>query len=216
MNSRSNPVVVAVLAAGMLVGCQVPRRPTLEETRLGQASSYPPDATLRPGEVRAEVDQIDPARREIRLRSEGGRALIYRYDDASRVIYQGREYGVANLEAGDVVIIDPRATGSYLASIRVEETVQDRLGRGTARRAPPRAEVIEGTVEAIDRERGVFDLRLRSGKTVTVTLPYNARPADVEDFRSLRRGDAVRVEGDFIAPDAFQMQALLSGARARR
>jgi hypothetical protein len=43
-----------------------------------------------------------------------------------------------------------------------------------------------------------------------VSIPYNARTADVDNFRSLRRGDHVRVEGEFIKPESFQLLAFLS------
>jgi hypothetical protein len=69
--------------------------------------------------------------------------------------------------------------------------------------------VIDGTVDRIDQKLGVFDLRPRDGRTITVSLPYNARPADVDSFRTLRRGDPVRVEGEFLSPDNFQLLAFL-------
>jgi hypothetical protein len=94
--------------------------------------------------------------------------------------------------------------------MRVHETVQDRLAKGTPRRPLSRLETVEGTVENVNHERGVFDLRLRSGKVITVTLPYNARSADADDLRRLRRGDFVRLEGAFVNPETFQLQAFLS------
>jgi len=74
----------------------------------------------------------------------------------------------------------------------------------------PRTDVVEGTVERINYDRGVFDIRPRSGRTVNVLIPYNARAADVDNFRSLRRGDHVRVEGEFVNPESFQLFAFLS------
>jgi hypothetical protein len=182
----------------------------LEETRSGRAATLPPERDLRPGEILAEVERIDPGRREIRLREENGRTLVLSYDQATRVLYQDREYGVENLEAGDVVAVrvSPRSD-NYVASMRVYETVQDRLAKGTSRRPLSRLETVEGTVEDVNHERGVFDLRLRSGKVITVTLPYNARSADADDLRRLRRGDFVRLEGAFVNPETFQMQAFL-------
>ncbi|HEX9787140.1 MAG TPA: hypothetical protein VGB09_03895, partial [Candidatus Binatia bacterium] len=49
-------------------GCELAQRPTLEETRSGRAATLPPERDLRPGEILAEVERIDPGRREIRLR----------------------------------------------------------------------------------------------------------------------------------------------------
>jgi hypothetical protein len=47
-----------------------------------------------------------------------------------------------------------------------------------------------------------------------VSVPYNARPADVENFRALRRGDQVRVEGEFVSSESLQLLSFLS-ARSR-
>jgi hypothetical protein len=44
---------------------------------------------------------------------------------------------------------------------------------------------------------------------VTVSVPYNAKAADVENFRRLRKGDYVRVEGQFVNPDSLQLLAFL-------
>jgi hypothetical protein len=62
----------------------------------------------------------------------------------------------------------------------------------------------------VDHGLGVFDIRPRTGRTVTVSIPYNARAADIDSFRALRRGDPVRVEGEFVSPDSFQLLAFLS------
>jgi hypothetical protein len=127
------------------------------------------------------------------------------------VYYHGREYNVRELQAGDIIAFQYRARGSsdYVETVRVQEPVQARAGTRIARvpPPPPRAEFIEGTVEKIDYDRGVFEVRQRSGGIVTVALPYNARPAEVDTFRRLRRGDYVRLEGEFINRDNFHVIA---------
>jgi hypothetical protein len=75
---------------------------------------------------------------------------------------------------------------------------------------PPRADVVEGTVERVAYDLGAFDVRSRTGRTVTVSVPYNAKTADVESFRRLRQGDYVRVEGAFVSPDNLQLLAFLA------
>ena len=47
-------------------------------------------------------------------------------------------------------------------------------------------------------------------RMVTVSVPYNARAADVDNFRALLRGDPVRVEGEFVNPDNLQLLSFLS------
>lgn len=182
-------------------------RPTLEETRSGRASTVAPDVTIRPGETRAEIEQVDPVRGKIRFRLDNGRVAVLNYDAATQVVYQGRSYDVRNLEAGDVVAVRIPGSNDYVSYITVQETVQDRIARGTLQRSADRPNTIEGIVEDINRDRGVLDLRLDSGRIVTVTLPYNARSVDVENFRRLRRGDVVRLEGDFVSPSTFQLYA---------
>jgi hypothetical protein len=65
-------------------------------------------------------------------------------------------------------------------------------------------------VEKIDHDLGVFDLVPLRGGVVTVTIPYNARGADIDSFRRLRSGDYVRLEGEFVNRDNFQLLAFLS------
>ena len=76
--------------------------------------------------------------------------------------------------------------------------------------AKGRSNVIEGTVERIQYDMGVFDVRTRTGELVTVSIPYNARTPDVDNFRRLRTGDYVRVEGQFVNRDNLQLYAFLS------
>jgi hypothetical protein len=205
--------VALVVGLATLTGC-VPftSRPTLNEARLGQGR-LADDTTLRPGEVRGEIVEIQPARNQLQVRTDDNRTRVLEYDvPTTRVLYHGREYSVKELQAGDLIAFHfrPRGSVDYVDTIRLQEPVQARTaGSAIARRVPPpaRPELVEGTVERIDHERGVFDVRQRSGGTVTVALPYNARPAEVDAFRSLRRGDYVKVEGEFINRDNFQLLA---------
>ena len=218
-NRLAAPVFSFFIFTGFvwLSGC-VPvdtvQRPSLNEVRSGAVRGpSAEDRRLEPGEVSAEIDQIDPARREIRVITDNGRRDVLRYD-FTRVTYHGWDYAVADLEAGDRIAFRtaPRDKG-YLESIRLQEPIQARAApsgdRAEARRS--RNDVVEGTVDRIDYDRGIFDVLPASrGRTVTVSLPYNARRADVDSFRALRRGDRVRVEGEFVNPDNLQLLAFLS------
>jgi hypothetical protein len=208
---RTGAYLLCGISAVALVACATPSRPTLSEARLGHGRLVS-DTDLRPGEVRAEIVAIQPERRQIQVRTDANRTRLLEYDPIStRVLYHGREQTVQDLQAGDVIAyrFSPRGTTDYVDTIRVQEPVQARAGVSTARRSSPepRSELIEGTVERIDRQRGIFDVRQRNGSTVTVALPYNARPSDVDNFRRLRDGDYVRVEGEFINRDNFQLMA---------
>jgi hypothetical protein len=156
--------------------------------------------------------EIQPAKNQIHVRTDDNRQRVLDYDPVTtRVYYHGREYKVRELQAGDIIAFQfrPRGPTDYVDIVRIQEPVQARAGAGIAGRVPPapRPEFVEGTVEKIDYDRGVFDVRQRSGAIVTVALPYNARPGEVDTFRRLRRGDYVRLEGEFINRDNFQVLA---------
>jgi hypothetical protein len=188
------------------------RRPTLGEARQGKARPAG-DTTLQPGEIRAEVLEVDPNRREIRVRTDDGRRETLLYDTVStKLVYHGWEYPVDNLESGDIIAFPSPRRGGYVDTIRVQEPVQARAGATVGQRSPPppRPEVLEGTVERIDDNRAAFDVRPRLGKLVTVRVPSNAKASDIDNFRRLRRGDYVRLEGEFVNPDTFELLAFLS------
>jgi hypothetical protein len=213
---RNLPLTLAGSGLFVLASCvPIDRTPTLNEVRSGNARGpTTADTSLRPGEVSAEVTEIDRPRQELRVITADGRRFGLTYDLNTRVTYHNVEYRAEDLEAGDRIAFRtaPRDR-RYVDTIRIEEPVQARAGRSIARTAPPpalRNDVVEGTVERINYELGVFDIRPRSGRTVTVSVPYNAKTADVDNFRSLRRGDHVRVEGEFVNPESFQLLAFLS------
>jgi hypothetical protein len=215
--NRSPQAYLFTLGLGltMLAGCALERPPTLDEVRTGRVvrGQVTEDTTLQPGEIGAEVVTIDPARREIRVQTDDGRRRVLLYDrNLTRVTYHGWGYTVDQLESGDLIAFRTRPRDSdEVETIRIQDPVQARSGAGIARRSPPpRADVIEGTVERVQVDLGVFDVQPRTGRVVTVTVPYNAKAADVESFRRLRRGDFVRVEGEFVKPDSLQLLSFLS------
>ncbi len=135
----------------LLVGCvplETVQKPTLREVRLGNVQGQiTEDNRLRPGEVRAEVDQIDRSRREIHALTDGSGRRVIPYDiDRTHVVYHGWDYTVNDLESGDLIAYFPVTRDrNYVDTIRIEEPVQARPS--TARRAPlpPRNDVVEGT-----------------------------------------------------------------------
>jgi len=190
-------------------------RPTLDQVRLGNArGQVAEDTKLLAGEVRGEIDRVDRGRREISVIADDGRRQLLPYDiDRTHVVYHGWDYAVDDLEAGDRVAFRPLPRSvSYIDTIRVLEPVQARSGTTIARPLPARAraDVVEGTVERVDPSLGTFDLRPPTGRTITVSVPYNAKTADVDSFRSLRRGDRVRVEGEFVNSESLQLLSFIS------
>ena len=216
----SKSLIVSSAALGVIVSLAacVPMdrtvRPTLDQVRSGNArGQVAEDATLRPGEIAAMVDRIDRGRREIHVIADDGRRQVLPFDiNRTQVVYHGRDYFIDNIEAGDRIAFRslPRDV-AYVDMIRVLEPVQARSNAPSARPAPrPRVDIVEGTVESIDHNLGVFEVRPRSGRNVTVSVPYNARAVDVDNFRGLRRGDQVRIEGEFVNPESLQLLAFVS------
>lgn len=212
-----SPLLVFTATLTAFVGCvpiETVTRPTLNEVRSGSAREPTVEATtLRPGEIEAEVAEVNRPRQEVYVLTMDRRRRTLPYDlDRTRVIYHGREYTIENLEAGDLIAYHLASAGSrYVETIRIQEPVQARSGSRFAQSVPPRprTDVVEGTVERIDHSLGVFDIRPPAGRTVTVSVPYNARVPDVDSFRNLRRGDPVRVEGEFVSPDTLQLSSFL-------
>ena len=209
---------VMVFAVATMAGCvAVETRPTLDEARLGRNQvATADDSTLRPGETRAELMEVIPSRREIRVRTDDGRDRVMTYStNRITVAYHGRDYTVENLQSGDIIAFqtDPRNSND-IESIRIQEPVQSRTSPAPTSARPsapsPRSNVIEGTVDRIQYDRGIFDVRTRSGELFTVSLPYSARAVDVESFRRLRTGDYVRLEGEFINRDNLQLDSIIS------
>lgn len=83
-------------------------------------------STSQPSDVRGTVDYVDTQARRIdlnvayvnNLRSTGSdqRGAIY-YDSNTRVVYQGRDYSVSDLERGDEIEVrGANDNGRYVAS----------------------------------------------------------------------------------------------------
>ncbi len=160
-------------------------------------------------EIVGEVRWVDNRLREIEVRGDDGRVKSARYDSRTRVVYRRQEYAATNLEPGDFVAMRIQQSTSgkpYTDLINVRQSVQERGGKTAPRE---RIERLDGTVEYVDSQRGLFELRDQYGKKVMVTLPYNARRSDVDRLRRLRGGDYVRVEGKFLNPDRFELEAFL-------
>ena len=216
-SSHASSFLVLIAALTAVAGCAPlePVRPTLDEARLGNVRGpNVEDRGVRPGETAGEVTEVNRSKQEIYLLADNGQRQVVLFDyKRTKVTYHGRDYSIDNLEAGDRVayLALPRER-SYVDIIRIQEPVQARSGSRVARANPPRpkTEILEGTVDRVDPNLGVFDVTPRSGRRVTVSVPYNARQTDVESFRSLRRGDLVRIEGEFVSPDNLQLLSFLS------
>lgn len=149
------------------------------------------------GQVLAEIQGLDTGRQLIQVRTEDGRSGSLLYDQNTVVVYQQRQYEVANLERGDVVAIQVRQDrqgNAYASRIDVQQSVQERTGQTTGGVGGDQLQQFSGRVGQVDRQRGWFQLQSQYGG-VTVTLPYNVSSTTMNQFNRLRSGDSVRLQG---------------------
>jgi exosome complex RNA-binding protein Csl4 len=155
-----------------------------------------------------EVENVDTRAREIQIRTDSGRTSVVRYDDRTQVIYQQRNYSVANLEPGDYVaarVQQDRNGQNYTDTITVREGVQDRGNK----RGSGRLDRIEGRIEYVDERRGTFELRDSRNRLIVVAVPFNAPGSVMDRFNRLRTGDFVRIEGRAVDADHFDLESFL-------
>lgn len=159
-------------------------------------------------EIVGEVQFVDTRTRQIEIRTDAGRTVNVRYDNRTYVVYQQRNYPVANLEPGDYIsarVEQDRDGRYYTETISVKEAQQDRA----TNKPPARLDRTSGRVEYIDPRRGTFELRDSRSRLIVVSIDFNA-PGDVRDrFERLRNGDTVRIEGKFVGQDRFELENFL-------
>jgi hypothetical protein len=204
MKKRTVLLGFLVFALIWLIGCQ-------ELGQIGLPGDY---GSLGGNDLVGEVRGIDTRARLIEIRTDAGRSLSVSYDNNTRVTYRQRDYAVSNLEPGDYVAMrtqQDRGGRFFTDLITVREGVQDRggYGRGGGAGSVGHLERIEGRVEYIDPRRGSFEMRDRSNRTVIVSLPYGAPRSVGDRFNRLREGDYVRIEGQFLNQDRFELDSFL-------
>jgi hypothetical protein len=166
-------------------------------------------------EIVGTVEDIDTRAREIYIRTGPGRMRTVGYGPDTRVIVRGREYPASELRRDDEVILQVARSSpgkEHVSLIRVRDRRQPSAelpGNRSADRIEP-VQTIEGTVERVDFERGYFEIRPRFGNGLTrVFLPYRPGQRTEDEFRRLREGDYVRVEGEVVTDNRVELKAFL-------
>ena len=197
MKLRKRLFGILSVGALALTGCD-------ELARVGDLGNY---GSLG-SDLVGEVENVDTRAREIEIRTDSGSTSVVRYDDRTQVIYQQRNYSVANLEPGDYVaarVQQDRNGQNYTDTITVREGVQDRKNR----RGSARLDRIEGRIEYVDERRGTFELRDSRNRLIVVAVPFNAPGSVMDRFNRLRTGDYVRIEGRAVDADHFDLESFL-------
>lgn len=217
MNHTNRAIAALLATSALLAGCATmdgygnypggygqptPRAPT---------PSYPSQDYPSPGypsqyasQLQGTVETFDPRNGRILVvlddqRSGGAQRLEVRYDQRTRLLYQGREGVVEGLERGDVIRFDATASGrdAYARQIEVVRNVRDGGGYGD-QYGGGYGNDLRGSVAMVDPRTRVIRLD-GAGYGNDVQLAYDARTTVEYQGRSFRpenlqRGDLVRIQ----------------------
>lgn len=150
-------------------------------------------------EIIGRVQELDHSRRELYIRTEGGQSQVVTYTNGTRVAAAKKEISTSDLGRGDVIEVRMRGTADGRAvadSIFVRE-------RGD------RNATIEGTVERVLSHRRVIELRTASGVLTSVYVPQDAPETVGNEFKQLRSGDFVRLQGIFLGENRFELTGVV-------
>ncbi len=183
----------------LLAGCVSPGGYGSAPGGYGQpAPSYP---SQYGSQLQGTVDAVDPGYNRIFMvvddeRTGRGQRIEIRYDQRTRLVYQGREQPVEGLERGDVIRIDAAQSGRelYARSIEVVSNVRDGgYGGGYGN-----GNDLRGSVAFVDTRARVIRLDgagygndVQVGYDARTTVEYQGRSYRPED---LQRGDLVRIQ----------------------
>ena len=226
MNNKTRGIGLALATSVLLLaGCVTP----------GGYGTYPgggygqtaPDYPSQYGsQLQGTVERVDPASNRILLvvddpRSGRAQRVEVRYDQRTRLIYQGRESAVEGLERGDVIRFDAAQSGRelYARSIDVVRNVReggynndygDDYGNGNGN---GNGNDLRGSVALVDTRSRVIRLD-GAGYGNNVQLVYDARTTVEYQGRSyrpenLQRGDLVRVQARQVGNNQWLAERIL-------
>ena len=150
-------------------------------------------------QLSGSVRGVDTRNQQISVQQSNGQSVSVLYDQNTKVVYQSRVYAVGNLEAGDQIVARIQTTQNnayYTDSITVTQSVTTSTSSGSV--SNENVQQLAGNVVSIDRNYGTFVMDVGSGTRVTVSMPYQARQADVTTYNNLRVGQSVRLYGVYL------------------
>lgn len=157
-------------------------------------------------QVAGSVRTVDQRNQQISITQSNGQAIAVNYDANTKVVYQSRVYAVSNLDPGDQVVARITTTQNnayYTDSITVTQSVSTTTSNGTVDNT---VQQLNGTVASIDRTNGNFTVDIGSGTRITVSMPYNARSADVSTYNNLRVGQFIRFYGVYLNTSRVELR----------
>ncbi|RZA18239.1 MAG: hypothetical protein EOP93_11695 [Lysobacteraceae bacterium] len=153
-------------------------------------------------QLQGTVESVDPGYNRILVVVDdprSGRAQrVVRYDQRTRLVYQGRESAVEGLERGDVIRFDAAQSGRELYARQIEVVRNVREGGYGGQYGGGYGNDLRGSVALVDARARVIRLD-GAGYGNNVQLLYDARTTVEYQGRSyrpenLQRGDIVRIQ----------------------
>ena len=151
-------------------------------------------------QVSGTVLGVDTRSQQIALQTSDGQQVNLAFDNQTQVVYQNQNYSVTNLERGDRVtarIQQSNNGGYYTDLVQVDQSASNRGGTSGGG-ASGNVRAIQGTVQQVDLQNGLFSLNTDQYDQIIVALPYNVSRADQTRFQNLHRGERVRLYGVFL------------------
>ena len=195
--------LIAATSALLLAGCVTPG---------GYGTSYPGGyGQPSPGypsqqygsQLQGTVESVDPRYNRILLvvddpRSGRTQRMEVRYDERTRLVYQGRESAIEGLERGDVIRFDAVQTGREVYARQIEVVRNVRDGGYGGQYGGGYGNDLRGSVALVDTRMRLIRLE-GAGYGNDVQLAYDARTTVEYQGRSyrpenLQRGDIVRIQ----------------------
>jgi len=203
--------LIAATSALLLVGCVTPG---------GYGTSYPggygtsyPDGYGQPApgypsqqygsQLQGSVESVDARNSWIMLvvddpRTGRTQRMSVRYDQRTRLVYQGRDQPIEGLERGDVIRVDAVQSGSELWARSIEVVRNVREGGYGGDYGSGYGNDLRGSVALVDTRMRLIRLD-GAGYGNDVQLAYDARTTVEYQGRSFRpenlqRGDIVRIQ----------------------
>ncbi|MGV8942400.1 MAG: DUF5666 domain-containing protein [Lysobacter sp.] len=209
---RGFGLVLATSVLMLLVGCVTPGGYGTQGGYGGVPGGYGQPSPGHPPQydrqLQGTVDGVDPRNARISVvvndqRTGRGQRTEVRYDQRTRLVYQGREHPVDGLERGDVIRVDVTQSGRELwaRSIEVIRNVRDSGyggGYGDDRYGGGYGNDLRGSIAFVDTRTRIIRLDgagygnnsqvAYDGRT---TVEYQGRTYRPEN---LQRGDVVRIQ----------------------
>lgn len=177
-----------------------------DEIRVRQSSQERASATSAGRLGRALVGDVtshDNRTNIFELQTDGGRKWTLGYHQTTEWRTRGKVSGSFFLNPGDYVSVTPRRDSQGKIWADVIDLRQNRQERNAG--AIGGVERFEGTVEYLDRGRGLFEVRNAQNRLIIVTIPFNPQQTVNDRFSRLRVGENVRVEGRFLNNDRLEL-----------